>query len=317
MCTCSAKEVWPDVARLQSIRLHGSWTVIMANYPAAESLPAEEVEKRTNSFNARRNLLKTNPSLYVSKTRLSVRQIPAGVTEYMLKRLANYAIREFEEEVKREERERLDPTETEEGGAETSKRKGKKSGQKVKQAKIVRDANKVDALTGKGKSKGYGFLELHEHQDALRVLRWANNNSAVGDLWDGWWKSEVKEMVKKEKGEGEEGATRLKKLKEEAQRDENKWKATKKTLIVEFSIENVQVTERRKSRQTTDSVCSSVLFFKECFAERSRRVQANRRARPRERKRIQRRRSGRRNVRRPKSPNRGKKYPKEEHRSGH
>ena len=150
----------------------------------------------------------------------------------MLKRLANYAIREFEDEVMREERERLDQTETEEGRTERSK--GKKSGQKVKQAKVVRDANKVDVLTRKGKSKGYGFLKLHEHQDALRVLRWANSNKAVGDLWDGWWKSEVKEMVKKEEGGGEEGATRLKKLKEEAQRDENKWKATKKTLIVEF-----------------------------------------------------------------------------------
>jgi nucleolar protein 4 len=233
--------------------------VILANSPAAESLPAEEVEKRTNSFNARRNLLKTNPSLYVSKTRLSVRQIPAGVTEYMLKRLANYAIREFEDEVAREEREPLEATETEEGGTERSKGKGKKSGQKVKQAKIVREANKVDALTGKGKSKGYGFLELHEHQDALRVLRWANNNKAIGGLWDGWWKSEVKEMIKKEEGEGEEGATRLEKLKEEAQREESRWKATKKALIVEFSIENIQVTERRKSRRTTDSVCSSAL----------------------------------------------------------
>ena len=57
----------------------------MVNSSAADSLPAEEVEKRTNSFNARRNLLKTSPSLYVSKTRLSVRQIPAGVTEHMLK----------------------------------------------------------------------------------------------------------------------------------------------------------------------------------------------------------------------------------------
>ena len=77
MCTCSAKEVWPDVARLQSTRLHGSWTVIVANSPVVDSLPAEEEEKRTNSFNASRNLLKTNPPLYVSKTRLSVRQIPA------------------------------------------------------------------------------------------------------------------------------------------------------------------------------------------------------------------------------------------------
>ena len=225
----------------------------MANSPAAGSLPAEELEKRTKSFNARRNLLKTNPSLYVSNTRLSIRQIPVGVTEYMLKRLANYAIREFEEEVRKGEREPLGPGELEE--EEGKEKKGKKSGQKVKQAKIVRESNKVDPLMGKGKSKGYGFLELHRHEDALRVLRWANNNRAVGDLWDGWWKTEVEEAIKKEKGDGEDGATRLEKLKEEAKREGSRWRTTKKTLIIEFSIENVQVTERRKSRQTTTPVC--------------------------------------------------------------
>src|ERR1700755_614820 len=127
----------------------------MANSPAADSLPAEELEKRTNSFNARRNLLKMNPSLYVSKTRLSVRQIPIGVTECMLKRLANYAIREFEEEGARGERQPLDQAELEEDVVEKGKLRKGKSGQKVKQAKIVRESNKVDALTGKGKSKGY------------------------------------------------------------------------------------------------------------------------------------------------------------------
>ena len=236
--------------------------MITGNSPVAAYLPAEELEKRMNSFNARRNLLKTNPSLYVSKTRLSVRQIPVGVTEYMLKRLANYAVREFEEEVAKGEREPLDKVEMEADETDKIKaRKGKKSGQKVKQAKIVRESNKADALTGKGKSKGYGFLELHEHKDSLRVLRWVNNNRAVGSLWDGWWKDEVKELIRKERGDGEERAARLKKLKEEAQREGSRWKATNKTLIVEFSIENVQVTERRKTRQITNSVCLSLFSF--------------------------------------------------------
>lgn len=173
----------------------------------------------------------------------------------MLKRLANYAIREFEEEVRKGEREPLNATEIEEADVaeKDGEKKGKKSGQKVKQAKIVRQSGKVDALTGKGKSKGYGFLELHKHQDALRVLRWANNNKAVGDLWGGWWKSEVAELAKK-KGNGPTGP---KELKEEARKGEGTWTATKKTLIVEFSIENVQVTERRKSRQVTPSVSLS------------------------------------------------------------
>jgi len=157
--------------------------------------------------------------------------------------------------VARVEREPLNPAETEEAIAEkgTANERKKTRGQKVKQAKIVRESNKVDALTGKGRSRGYGFLELHKHEDALRVLRWTNNNRTVGDLWDGWWKSEVQELLKRGKGEGEEGAIRVKKLKEEAQREETRWKATKKTLIVEFSVENIQVTERRKSRRVTNS----------------------------------------------------------------
>ena len=246
----------------------------MANSPAADSLPAEELEKRTNSFNARRNLLRTNPSLYVSKTRLSVRQIPVSVTEYMLKRLTNYAVREFEEEVRKGEREPLDPAEIEEEVVDKREgKKGKKNGQKVKQVKIIRESNRVDVLTGKGKSKGYGFLELYKHEDALRVLRWANNNKAVGDLWDGWWKCEVTELVKRVKGDGEDGVTRLKKLKEEAQKEEGRRNATKKALIVEFSIENIQVTERRKNRQTVSSVCSSLHYFPQPLsAERFRRM---------------------------------------------
>lgn len=279
------KEVRSDVVLVQFVYSQVFWVVIMANSPAADLLPAEELEKRTNSFNARRNLLKTNPSLYVSKTRLSVRQIPVGVTEYMLKRLANYAIREFEKEVGKGEREPLDPAEIE--GRDVAG-KAKEKGQKVKQAKIVRESNKVDVLTGKGMSRGYGFLELHKHEDALRVLRWANNNRAVGDLWDGWWKSEVEELIKKEKGNGEDGATRLKKLKEEEQREGSRWKTAKKTLIAEFSIENVQVTERRKSRQITASVCPS-LFFRQSSTEHFCRIRLNQRARRRRRGRVQRR----------------------------
>ena len=74
--------------------------VILPNTPAAENLAPAEVEKRTTSFNARKALLRSNPSLYVSRTRLSIRQLPLFVTERMLKCLAIHAIRSFEAEVK-------------------------------------------------------------------------------------------------------------------------------------------------------------------------------------------------------------------------
>ena len=75
--------------------------VVFATSPAARKLAPIDLERRTSSFNARRALLRSNPSLYVSKTRLSVRQLPLFVTERVLKRLAMHAVRVFEDEVKK------------------------------------------------------------------------------------------------------------------------------------------------------------------------------------------------------------------------
>ena len=74
-------------------------TVILPTTPAAETLSSAEVQKRADSHNACRALLGSNPSLYVSKTRLSIRQIPTFLTERMLKLLAMHAMQAFDEEV--------------------------------------------------------------------------------------------------------------------------------------------------------------------------------------------------------------------------
>jgi nucleolar protein 4 len=269
--------------------------VILPNTPSASLLTPTEVERRTSSFNARRALLKSNPSLFISKTRLSVRQIPTFVTERMLKRLAGHAVKAFNADIKRGERAPLTADELAadeakpeaeaekpvKGDGEEDKQKQKKkkfTGTKdplVKQTKIIRQAERVDPLTGKGKSKGYGFIELTKHSDALRFLRWANNNPEVGELFSAWWKDEVEHLLKmakegvksqgkdnkesKEKPE-EDGVDkereeeRIKRLKAEMERqgdgDEeggprSKKAGSKGTLIVEFSIENIQVLQRR------------------------------------------------------------------------
>lgn len=158
----------------------------MPNTPAAENLPSSEVEKRTQSFNARKALLRSNPSLYVSRTRLSIRQLPLFATERMLKRLAIHALRSFKAEVKAGSRLALTPDELTEplpdpdaddyedasskgkGKAKALPRKGRNTG--VKQAKIVRQQDRVDAVTGKGRSRGYGFLEMERHADAFRFV---------------------------------------------------------------------------------------------------------------------------------------------------
>lgn len=203
-------------------------SVIMPNTPAAELLPSAEVEKRTQSFNARRALLRSNPLLYVSRTRLSIRQLPLFATERMLKRLAIHAVRSFESEVKAGKRSGLtedelteplpdpdadDPKErTAKGkGKAAQTRKGRSTG--VQQAKIVRQQDRVDAATGKGRSRGYGFLEMETHADALRVLRWSNNNLDVSKLLDTWWKEELEDLVKLEKKKEEKEEGRLERLK--------------------------------------------------------------------------------------------------------
>lgn len=207
----------------------------------------------------------------------------------MLKRLAIHAMRSFQAEVRKGTRTGLTEDEKADTGAKPGDegnkdskvedvkeedasdednakkngkgkvKKGKKPGRNtgVKQAKIVRQQDRVDTITGKGRSKGYGFLELHSHADALRVLRWANNNPAIGALFEEWWKVEVEDMIKvhktkketeKEKGEEEEVNTeaRIKRLKDEL---ENGGRKAKGSLIVEFSIENVQVVHRRSAIQ--------------------------------------------------------------------
>lgn len=233
--------------------------VILPNSPAAETIPSVELEKRTNSFNARRTMLRSNPSLYVSKTRLSIRQVPLFVTERVLKRLAIHSVREFNSEVKKGIREDLSPDEiTEpievddqdvknvvkvEHVIKPKKRMAKGSRPtSVKQAKIVRQSDRVDPVTGKGRSRGYGFIEMHTHANALRVLRWANNNADVGMLFDKWWKEELADLVTMEKGRKNADETRIKRMKDEMEASS---KPARGTLIVEFSIENIQVVQRR------------------------------------------------------------------------
>ena len=259
--------------------------MIFPNSPAAASLPEVEIEKRQASFNARKTLLKSNPSLYISKTRLSIRQLPLFVTDRTLKRLAIHAVRTFDDEVKASDREALSRAEEMDDAVSPAIGKKKKQGERetvVVQSKVVRQSEKLDPLSGMGKSRGYGFLELGKHQDALKVLRWANNNSEVGPLMWGWWRGEMGELLertrkalieaqekakvgKEEKGEnderGKEGASveelegRVKRLEGRvAEGDDRSGGGMRggKTLMIEFSIENIQVRDTSPwSRETS------------------------------------------------------------------
>jgi nucleolar protein 4 len=164
----------------------------------------------------------------------------------MLKRLTTHAIQAFDEEVALGSRAGLSEEETTRDEPVSDGDKAQNKGKaipRVRQAKIVRQADRVDALTGKGRSKGYGFLELREHADALRVLRWANNNSDLLSLFSEWWSAELAEEKK------DADPARAKRITDMENRGSSA-KQPRDSLIVEFSIENAQVVRRRAARQT-------------------------------------------------------------------
>ncbi|KAF8942426.1 RNA recognition motif-containing protein [Haplosporangium gracile] len=144
--------------------------VIFPDSPAAKSILPGELAKRQASFSARRALLARNPSLYISKTRLSIRNLPIKMDEKDLRKLGVQAIQKFKNEVKDGKRGHLLAEEMAEGW---DKRVF------VKQAKVVRSKDRVDGDTKQLRSKGYGFLEYSTHAHALAGLRWLNNNPSL------------------------------------------------------------------------------------------------------------------------------------------
>ncbi|CAI2165429.1 778_t:CDS:2 [Funneliformis geosporum] len=141
--------------------------VIFPDSLPAKLLTTSEVNKRVTSYSFRKNLLAKNPNLYISKTRLSVRNLPLSVDESTLKKLGKESVKKFKEEVENEERKDLTKSEKMEGW-------NKKVD--VKQAKVIRAKDRIDKTTQKPRSKGYGFLEFTQHAHALAALRHLNNN---------------------------------------------------------------------------------------------------------------------------------------------
>jgi nucleolar protein 4 len=256
-------------------------------------MPEAEIAKRQDAFTARKTLLKSNPSLYISKTRLSIRQLPLFVTDRTLKRLAIHAIRTFDQEVEASTREPLNRQEENDdtiSPAVVARDGKKKRGERetaVIQSKVVRQSEKTDPITGQGKSKGYAFLEMRTHKDALKVLRYANNNPEVGKLVLEWYKIELGEMLEKAKKDLKAKRENKSKVVEDVAVDSDKEEEAKpvepkpkgpevteedlearvrkiesglqerqdgmrggKTLLLEFSIENVQVSSGFSSPRT-------------------------------------------------------------------
>ncbi|MCJ1384393.1 RNA recognition motif-containing protein [Xylographa soralifera] len=192
------------------------------NSPLYDTLSPSEIQMREDSARQRQALIKSNPSLHLSLTRLSIRNIPRSVTSKDLKALAREAVVGFAKDVKDAKRSQLSKEELSRGGDEMKsaekERKAKGKGI-VKQAKVVfegREGGKVAEESGAGRSRGYGFVEYASHRWALMGLRYLNGH-AVKHTSETNPKNTVKEKSKR--------------------------------LIVEFAIENAQVVQRRQERE--------------------------------------------------------------------
>ncbi|KAL8859373.1 MAG: hypothetical protein Q9178_004051 [Gyalolechia marmorata] len=192
--------------------------------PLYGQLAPSEIALREESARQRQNLIKNNPALHLSLTRLSVRNLPRSFTSKDLKALAREAVVEFARDVKAGLRQPLSKEELSRAGdsMREAERTRKVSGKGiVKQSKVVFEGKKGEKVTensGAGRSKGYAFIEYTSHRWALMGLRWLNGH-AVG--------------------------TRSGEALKMPNSDERR-----KRLVVEFAIENAQVVGRRQERET-------------------------------------------------------------------
>jgi len=204
---------------------------ISSNSPLYQKLSPSEIKMREESATMRRKQIQENPSLHLSLTRLSIRNIPRSITSKDLKQLARSAVVGFAADVKEGKRQKLNKEEVIRGGQEmlvAEKMRKKKGKGIVKQAKVVYETpagSKVSEDTGAGRSRGYGFIEYYTHRNALMGLRWLNGHAVD-------YKIKNDPSIKNNKKKAQEFL-------------EDK----RKRLIVEFAIENANVVNRRSDRE--------------------------------------------------------------------
>ena len=82
--------------------------VIFPDSEAAKDISPTEISKRQASYSERKRLLAGNPNLFVSKTRLSVRNLGTKVSDVVLNKAAFQAVIDFWKDVEKGERKTLD-----------------------------------------------------------------------------------------------------------------------------------------------------------------------------------------------------------------
>ncbi|KAJ2908723.1 RNA recognition motif-containing protein, partial [Coemansia aciculifera] len=193
--------------------------IIFPDTPGAAHMASTDLEHHVKEYGVRKNQIYKNPNLYMSKTRLTIHNIPRAVDDAALRSAAISAVSKFKQEVKDKVRQPLSADEMAEGWDKRPH---------VSQAKIVRSSDRVDVASGKARSKGYGFIEFSTHAHALACLRFLNFRNTAQAF--------SKHLVDDD----------------EADEVSNKsvHKISRRSIRVMFAIENAQVIKKRELRFT-------------------------------------------------------------------
>eukprot|EP01094_Clydonella_sp_ATCC50884_P010044 TRINITY_DN1960_c0_g4_i1.p1 TRINITY_DN1960_c0_g4~~TRINITY_DN1960_c0_g4_i1.p1 ORF type:complete len:927 (+),score=367.14 TRINITY_DN1960_c0_g4_i1:91-2781(+) len=200
--------------------------LVKAGEPGSEGVSKSDLDKRQAGFRERKEKLK-NPNFFVSRTRLSCRNLPTELDESGLKEIFKKAAK-----------------------------KAPVLNAAFKQVKIIRGPPH-------NASRGYGFIEIEPHEMALELLRRVNNNPftfektkrpivefAVEDARVIHKKEKVKEFVQRRKEqrtrEKEELEKRLEKEKEEKR---SKKKVDPKLV---FDDEGNKLSNRERKKRKTE-----------------------------------------------------------------
>lgn len=174
----------------------------------------------------------------------------------MLKRIALHAVRAFNDEVKEGKRVDLDKDEKDDktlsvNAKQPTEAKHRPPPSVVVQSKVVLQSERVDPLTGQGRSRGYGFLEMRSFAHALKVLRWANANKNLGSLLVHWWREELEALrAKLIRDDSNEAQLRIKRIDQALNNMETSSKSEARGVLrIEFSIENITTVRKRVLRQ--------------------------------------------------------------------
>ncbi|CCW67745.1 unnamed protein product [Phytomonas sp. Hart1] len=127
--------------------------LIMPDTTAARGLHPRYLQMIQDDYEARKSQLRNN-NYFVSKTRLSVRNLPRTMSENDMRRLFSQKVRDYLKTHK----------------ADMEREKFGKYGP-IKNVKVLKNSA--------GVSRGYGFIEFVNHNIALHVLRMFNNNPTI------------------------------------------------------------------------------------------------------------------------------------------